>query len=276
MTRQSTPTAFAGSMPEAYDRFLGPYLFEFSAADLAQRVAGQFNGPIRLLEVACGTGISTRHLANRLDPGSTIDATDLSDAMLAHAQDVNGNHANVRYRQADALDLPFDDAVFDAVVCPFGIMFFPDRAKGMEEMTRVLKPGGLLALNIWDGFDGNPGAKLIVDVIRNQFDGDPPRFLEVPYETVTQQSGEAMYRQAGFGNCTVTTLRENVPIDDLANLARGFVTGNPTILELKARSATDPEEVIALITTALEAEFGKSPTVVPMQAAVFLGIKPAA
>ena len=207
MTRQSTPTAFAGSMPEAYDRFLGPYLFEFSAADLAQRVAGQFDGPIHLLEVACGTGISTRHLANRLVPGSTIDATDLSDAMLAHAQDVNGNHANVRYRQADALDLPFDDAVFDAVVCPFGIMFFPDRAKGMEEMTRVLKPGGLLALNIWDGFDGNPGAKLIVDVIRNQFDGDPPRFLEVPYETVTQQSGEAMYRQAGFGNCTVTTLR---------------------------------------------------------------------
>ena len=77
------------------------------------------------------------------------------------------------YSQADALDLPFGDGDFDGVVCQFGIMFFPDKAKGMSEMTRVLRPGGVLGLNVWDSLDKNPTVKIVDSVIKQHFETDP-------------------------------------------------------------------------------------------------------
>ena len=82
MAAQSTTGSFTGTIPENYDTHLGPILFEFAGADMAKRVTGAIKGPVRLLEVACGTGISTRHLAHALPPGSEIRAIDLNDAML--------------------------------------------------------------------------------------------------------------------------------------------------------------------------------------------------
>ena len=115
----STQASFTGSIPENYDRYLGPLLFEWTAADMARRLAGLLTGPVRVLEVACGTGISTRHLASVLDEGAEILATDLNEAMIEHAARVNGELSGVTYSQADALDLPFDDNSFDAVICQF-------------------------------------------------------------------------------------------------------------------------------------------------------------
>ena len=129
MNTTSTHASFTGSIPETYDTYLGPLLFESPSADMAKRVSTALGKPARVLEVACGTGISTRHLAGALAPGSELTATDLNQAMLDHAQRVNGDLTGVSYSQADALDLPFDDASFDAVVCQFGIMFFPDKGE---------------------------------------------------------------------------------------------------------------------------------------------------
>ena len=174
MAAQSITGSFTGTIPQNYDTHLGPILFEFTAEDMAKRVTAALNGPARVLEVACGTGISTRHLAGALPAGSEIQATDLNEAMLAHAAKVNGDLPGVTYSQADALALPFDDASFDAVVCQFGIMFFPDKAKGMSEFARVLKPGGLRALNVWDGFEHNRSAGIMDRVIKSHFETDPP------------------------------------------------------------------------------------------------------
>src|SRR5689334_22133310 len=114
----SNADQFAGSIPELYDRFMGPMLFEPFAVDTARRFDG-FEGA--LLETAAGTGRVTRQLAQAA-PRAAITATDLSDAMLARAAAVV-DAPNVTWRQADALALPFGDASFDAVVCQFGAMF---------------------------------------------------------------------------------------------------------------------------------------------------------
>src|SRR6186997_628694 len=107
---------FAGSIPEAYDRLLVPFIFAPYAADLALRVA-RWN-PARVLEIACGTGAVTRRLADELPAGSEIVATDLNPPMLEQAR-AAGTSRPVDFRVADALDLPFDDASYDAVVCQF-------------------------------------------------------------------------------------------------------------------------------------------------------------
>ena len=116
-------SAFAGSIPALYDRFLGPLIFEPYAADLAARLADLREGP--LLEIAAGTGIVTRALARRLAAGIAIVASDLNQAMLDFAAS-QGSARPVTWQQADAQALPFADATFAAVACQFGVMFFPD------------------------------------------------------------------------------------------------------------------------------------------------------
>src|SRR5512139_770256 len=129
---------FAGSIPKFYETYLVPLLFEPYAADLANRLASR--SPSRVLEVAAGTGVVTRALASVLPEHVSIVATDLNQPMLDQASAL-GTKRPVDWRQADAMQLPFQDATFDAVVCQFGVMFFPEKSKAFAEARRVLRSG---------------------------------------------------------------------------------------------------------------------------------------
>ena len=143
----TTNSAFAGSIPELYDRHLGPVIFEPYATDLVRRLPKLGDGAI--LEIAAGTGIVTRQLAAALPAAVRIVATDLNQPMLDHAASKPGM-TRVTFRQANALALPLMAAEFDVVVCQFGAIFFPDRVAAYREALRVLKPGGQFVLNVWD------------------------------------------------------------------------------------------------------------------------------
>src|SRR4051794_8129463 len=149
---RDTDKQFAGSIPETYDRSLGPLLLEPYARDLAARLAAL--APARVLETAAGTGVATRALARALPASTTIVATDLSRPMLDLAA-ARMETAEVTWQQADALALPFGDDAFDAVACQFGAMFFPDKAAAYGEVRRVLRRGGRLVLSVWDRIECN-------------------------------------------------------------------------------------------------------------------------
>ncbi len=123
---------FAGAMPEIYDRFLVPLIFETYAVNLAERLAEV--EPHDVLEVAAGTGALTRAMALRLPAPARIIATDLNQPMLDHAAARQSDGGRITWRQADAMALPFADQQFDAVVCQFGTMFFPDKVLGYQEI----------------------------------------------------------------------------------------------------------------------------------------------
>jgi ubiquinone/menaquinone biosynthesis C-methylase UbiE len=162
---------FAGSIPEIYDRYLGPLIFEPYAADLGKRVATLH--PKRVLETAAGTGIVTRELARELGRDAALLATDLNQAMLDVAKSKLAG-ANVEFRQADALALGFESDMFDAVICQFGAMFFPDKVKAYREAWRVLKPGGRFVFNVWDRIERNELAEAASDAVARCFPSDPP------------------------------------------------------------------------------------------------------
>src|SRR5918995_7394210 len=105
----SADTAFVASIPQVYDRYLVPLIFEPYAADLALRTVRR--QPKRVLEIAAGTGVVTRQLAEMLPPGVSIVATDLNQTMLDQAA-AEGTYRPVEWRQADAQQLPFPDAFF--------------------------------------------------------------------------------------------------------------------------------------------------------------------
>ncbi len=265
--------AFTGSIPAAYDRYLGPLLFEFSATDLAERVARHVaSGSV--LEIACGTGISTHFLRDRLAAEVEIVATDLNPGMLEFAQEHRGALPRVRYELADALSLPYEDRHFDAVVCQFGIMFFPYLAKGLSEMRRVLRPGGRLARHVWDSLVAYPAAGIAHETIAGFFDSEPPTFLTVPFGSCPPDPTLDRFRAAGFEELQVHTVEATVERPSALDVARGFIEGNPGLLEIRERANAAPEVIVDALAERLETRFGPAPLELPLREYVFTGHAP--
>jgi ubiquinone/menaquinone biosynthesis C-methylase UbiE len=194
--------------------------------------------------------------------------------MLDFAKEKRGRLSGVRYQQADALALPFEDAAFDVVVCQFGIMFFPDQAKGIAEMARVLRPGGLLAFNVWDSLERNRVANLALETIASFFEADPPDFLSVPFGYHEIDRIKDLLHQAGFAAMDISVVEATIERPDARHPARGFVEGNPGIIEIRERASADPDDIIEAVADAYEAAFGPAPLRIPLQEIVFAAAKP--
>jgi SAM-dependent methyltransferase len=251
-----TDVAFTGSIPEIYDRYMGPMLFEPFARDLARRFEG-FEG--RLLETAAGTGRVTRALAEATGPGARIVATDLNQPMLDHAAQVVRS-PKVEWRQADAQALPFEDASFDAVVCQFGIMFYPDKAAGFREARRVLKGDGRYVFSVWDTMDANPISVVTQQAVAAALPDDPPTFfIWVPFGYHDRGVIGAALEAAGFKTVEIEEVRLDTPAPSAREAALGLVTGSPLRMDLETRFPGRLEETVEAVTRALEAHFGDGP-----------------
>lgn len=270
--RAKTPTSFGGSVPRDYETFLGPFLFEAYAADLASRLVVGPGG--RVLETACGTGIATEHLRRSLDRTTAIVATDLSEDMLTVARALRGDLAEVEFEAADAAVLPYGDAAFDALCSQFGLMFVPDKARAMAEATRVLKPGGQLVLNVWSHLEANPFVELVQETLAPFFDSDPPQFLYKPWGYPDPEPIRALLEAAGFEDIQMEVVARTAEVRP-QDAAAGLVRGNPTIVEIEQRAQASCDEILAAVTEALGARFGRSPARIPMQALVVTASKPA-
>jgi ubiquinone/menaquinone biosynthesis C-methylase UbiE len=256
---------FAASIAELYDSILGPFMFEPFARETAARL-DRFDGD--LLEVAAGTGILTRELDRALGAAARITATDLNPPMLEVAA-ARSSAPRVTWRQADALDLPFTDRSFDAVVCQFGVMFYPDQARGHAEAGRVLRPGGRYVLSVWDDLASNPVAETIHEAVAASFPDDPPWFFaRTPHGHHDKAKLCADLADAGFREIAVETLRLEAGRIGARDLARGFCQGTPLRAEIEARDAEGLVRVTAAAELALRRRFGDATIASPIQAHV--------
>ncbi|MBQ0823146.1 methyltransferase domain-containing protein [Microvirga terrae] len=252
----ATDTAFAGSIPAIYERYMGPLLFEPYAEDMAARLKDISEG--RVLETAAGTGIVTRALAKALPPQVEIVATDLNQAMLDLAAE-RLQAANVTWRQADAQRLPFEDTSFDAVACQFGVMFFPDKLAGYREALRVLKPGGRFLFSVWDTLDRNEVSRIVSDTVGSLFPDDPPRFYErVPFAYSDPDRIRGEVQQAGFENVEIEVVEKVIRASTSRDPAIGLCQGTPLRAEIEARASERLEEITDRVADALTARFGSS------------------
>ena len=265
----SANAAFSGAVPGNYDRFLGPALFEPYAADLIARIPREEG--LRVLEVACGTGIVTRRLREALPASATIVATDLNEPMLDHAR-AQVDRPDIVWRQADAQALPFDDGAFDVYVCQFGLMFLPDKIQGLREAHRVLARGGLLVANVWESGETNSHVPPMQAVLDRRFPEAPPRFLEVPHGYHDPDRIEADLEAAGWDDATVESVRLVSSSPSALALATGFAAGSPLTHELAALDA-DPADVAAAIAEELAAVGGDEPYALELGALVVVGTR---
>jgi SAM-dependent methyltransferase len=267
MSSPDTDKVFAGSIPKLYDTYLVPLIFEPFAADMVSRLSPR--APSRVLEIAAGTGVVTRALASGLPESASIVATDLNQAMLDHASSV-GTRRAVEWRQADATQLPFPDATFDAVVCQFGVMFFPDKRKAFSEARRVLSPGGVFLFNVWDRIAENEFADTIEAALESAFPDDPPRFLSrTPYG---YHDRHVIERELAGGGFVAPPLIDTVAARSRAASpqlpAVAFCQGTPLKSEIEARDAARLEEATGLAAEAIAGRFGRGEVDAKIQAHV--------
>ena len=265
----SSAAQFTGNVPERYDRYLVPLLFEPYAKDLVARVPQRAG--LRVLELAAGTGAVTRPLRETLPADATLVATDLNEAMIAYGREAVGM-PGIDWRVADAQQLPFEDGSFDAVVCQFGVMFLPDKVQGFREARRVLSPGGLLLANVWHTRDENPVAQLVQELLNERFPDDPPRFLDTPYGYGDHDRLRADLAAAGWENIQLDVVRTTGRSPSAKDAALGYLTGTPLSFELAERGE-DPASFGADLTARLAAAGGESPYTTELAATVITALR---
>jgi ubiquinone/menaquinone biosynthesis C-methylase UbiE len=260
---------FGGSIPDTYDRYLVPLIFQGFAEDIAQRAAAL--SPNAVLETAAGSGVVARALAPRLSPDASYVVTDLNQPMLDHAASQQPRDRRISWRQADAQALPFEDGVFDVVCCQFGAMFFPDRRAGYREAKRVLKPGGSFLFNVWDRIEENVFANDVTNALAEVFPADPPRFLaRVPHGYHDTTLIRDDLEQAGFSRVVIETRAEQSRAASPRHPAIGFCQGSPLRNEIEARDAQKLEAATDHAAAAIADRHGRGEVAAKIQAHVIV------
>ena len=267
----ATDKLFAGSIPEIYDRYLVPLIFESYARDLADRlVKGE---PREILETAAGSGVLTRAIASRLPGSARIVATDLNQPMLDHAM-TRQSDDRIEWRQADALALPFANESFDVIACQFGVMFFPDKVQGYKEARRVLKPGGRFFFNVWDRISENEFADVITQALAEVFPHDPPRFMmRTPHGYHDVERIRRELNAGGFTDISVEAVENRSKASSPRDPAIAYCQGTPLRNEIEARDAALLEQATSHAADALAQRYGTGAVEGRIRAFVFSAIR---
>lgn len=238
-------TAFEGSIPVNYDKYLGPVLFEPYALDIIDRLK---NDKVKnLLELACGTGRVTKHLAELIPAGGKLVATDLNQAMIDIAK-TKVQDGKIEWKVANAQDLSFADDQFDHMVCQYGVMFFPDKEKSFREAYRVLQKGGKYIFNTWETVEKNPRIDTIWQTILEVFPDDPPEFFKKgPYAYNDQQEIEKLLLNAGFTNIRIDSVAKTSNYNGPDDLINGFADGTTLHNYLKQKDTESQQRLRELL-----------------------------
>jgi len=265
-------TNFTGSIPDIYDEYLVPLIFEPYARDMAKRAAA--TNPMTVLETAAGSGVVTRALAPLLAPDACYVVTDLNPPMLDRAASQQPADDRIEWRQADAMALPFDDGAFDVVCCQFGVMFLPDKPAGFREARRVLREGGHFIFNAWDRIEDNEFAHSVTETAARFFPDDPPRFLaRTPHGYHDADAITRNLRAAGFRQVEVHTITEQSRAENPRIPAVAYCQGTPLRNELVERDAGLLEKITEAAAADIERTFGKGPVSGKIQGQVYVAVR---
>ncbi|UCI31072.1 class I SAM-dependent methyltransferase [Mesorhizobium sp. B4-1-4] len=262
---------FSGSIPENYDRYMVPLIFEPFATDLARR-AGALS-PSAVLEVAAGTGVVTRALAPKLPPGASYVVTDLNQPMLDYAASRQAPDGRIQWRQADALALPFENAAFDLVCCQFGAMFFPNRLSAYREAKRVLEPGGHFLFNVWDRIEENVFADDVTNALARIFPDDPPRFLaRTPHGYHDKALIRSELEDAGFSQVVIETRAEQSRASSPRVPAVAYCQGTVLRTEIEARDPGKLDAATDYAASAIADRHGSGEVAAKIQAHIVMAV----
>ena len=176
----------------------------------------------RVLDVACGSGVVTRHIASLTENRERPSGIDISAGMIEIARSIS---PEIDWEIGDALSLPYAENQFDRVVCQFGLMFFTDRVQALREMVRVLKPDGRLAVSVWNSLDNNPGFATKVDILQEIAGSQAADALRAPFCLGSPAVLKQICNEAGLRNFELATHTGKACFEDLKEFVDAELRG---------------------------------------------------
>jgi SAM-dependent methyltransferase len=204
----------------AYEDLFVPALFGQWAPIVAD--AAQIESGNRILDIACGTGVLAREAARRTGRDGYVAGLDVSPGMLAVAKELA---PAVDWKQGVAEMLPFEDECFDATVCQFGLMFFPDRQRAIREMLRVMVPGGRMVVAVWDSLANTPAYAADVALLERIAGTEAANALRVPFVLGDTQMLTNLLVEAGASSVEIRTCPGTARFPDVSVMVQADLRG---------------------------------------------------
>lgn len=229
----------------AYEDLHVPALFREWCAPMLD-AAGVAPGQ-RVLDVASGTGVLAREALTRVGAEGSVAGVDPDAGMLAVAAELA---PGIDWRRGTAAELPFEDGAFDAVVSQFGLMFFPDRARALREMRRVLAPGGTLAVAVWALLEDSEAYPIEVEILERLAGPAAADALRAPFALGDPDGLTALFEDAGLESVRVASRSGTACFPSVRVMVEADLRGWLPVMGVQLEEATI-REILAEAETAL-------------------------
>nr|MBA2599304.1 methyltransferase domain-containing protein [Actinomycetota bacterium] len=263
--------------PALYQRYLVPAMTAMWAVDLVESASPQVGA--RVLDVACGTGVVARIAAERVGGTGRVAALDINPGMLAEARSqpvVTG--APIEWHEVSVFAIPFPAGGFDVVFCQLGLQFFPDRLAALQEIRRVLMPGGRLALNVFGPIEHNPATHALADALDRHVRPDASVAKRTEHALSDTEGLRALVAGAGFRDIVIHTETKMVRFPCTADYVRIQLAATPlaTLVAGDDGAATDRlvGAMVRDVAAALEPYVGEQGLIFPQEVHRLLATDP--
>jgi SAM-dependent methyltransferase len=254
-----------------YQGFLVPGMFTPFAARLIADL--EITPGSAVLDVACGTGVVSRFAARATGTTGTVTGVDIGPPMLAVArsQSAEPDSAPITYLQGSALDLPLADRSFDFATCHHGFQFFPDRVAAAQELHRVLRPGGRVAIACWTGLEETPVWRAIRDSLQVDVSEQAGQMMNSPF-SVPAAELTALLETAGFTGVGVERVELIASFPAVPDFGAHVIAAGPVAAQFSQAPVVAREAVAAAVTEVAE-QYADGDTVrFPMYSNVASGV----
>ncbi|MGE3542207.1 MAG: class I SAM-dependent methyltransferase [Candidatus Tectimicrobiota bacterium] len=221
----------------------------------------------RVLDVACGTGVVARYVAPLVGPTGSVVGLDLNAEMLTLARAMPQQEGvPMVWREGNATALPFPAASFDLVCCQQGVQYFPDRPAALQEMHRVLVPGGRLALGVWRGLAHQPFYAVLAEALERYGGPETAMSLRAAFRLAEADALRTLVAGAGFHAVRVRIQSRLTRHPSLAEFTLGYLAGTPMAGAVAALDTTTRTALVAHVCTALRAYVDDEGMAIPWEA----------
>jgi len=210
-----------------YEKLFVPALFEAWTRHLVD--GAEIRAGSHVLDIACGTGVLARAALSRAGANARIVGADLAPGMLAAAKEIE---PGIEWVQCSAEALDVGDETFDCVVSQFGMMFFQDRQKSTDEMFRVVKPGGSLAIAVWRSVEHNPAYADIISVLQEHVGTAAADALRHPYSLGDAGEITDVLQASGFTDIAVEAKTESAKFPSSRQMVEAELRGWLPLFEI--------------------------------------------
>ena len=175
------------------------------------------------LDVACGTGIVTRLVANKIGSAGQVVGFDLNAGMLARARASRETATAIEWRLGNATDMPFADATFDCVICQHGLQFIPDKVAAVSEMHRVLADRGRIVISVWRSIEHCPWQGAIADAVERNMGSEHAAQIRSAFSFGDADQLQQIIVAVGFRGVEIRVERETNRHASIAEYVPGYI-----------------------------------------------------